>query len=81
MSKKNIKKVLFLTNTIKHYRVPILNIIANKYDLTVLYSQQTEKEVIKECNFKTIFSPTKKVWKFVIHKDNIHDLTKGFDVF
>ena len=80
MSKKNIKKVLFLTNTIKHYRVPILNIIADKYDLTVLYSQQTEKEVIKECNFKTIFSPTKKVWKFVIHKDNIHDLTKGFDV-
>lgn len=72
--------MLFLTNTIKHYRVPILNIIASKYDFTVLYSQKTEKEVIEECNFKTIFSPIKKIGRFIIHKDNIQNITKGFDV-
>lgn len=76
----NKRKVLFLTNTIKHYRVPILNILAQKYDLTVLYSEKTSDEVIEDCNFKTILSPTKNVWKFVIHKESLLELANSFDV-
>ena len=75
-------KVLQLKNSIQHYSLPALNIVAEHCDFTVLYfdDENTKKEVLEQCKFKTIFVPARKVWKFVIHKKSIHKICKEFDV-
>lgn len=76
----NKKKVLILYNKLFHYRIPIFNLLASKYDLTVSYSYNTSEYVIAQCNFKTIFIPIFRFWKVTIHKKNILRLAKGYDV-
>lgn len=80
MEKSNKKRVLFLSNTIAHYRVPIYNMIAEKYDLTFIYSLEAKKSTIDQCNFKVLFLPVLKIWKFYKHKTNIYKICKNFDV-
>lgn len=73
-------KVLILYNKLFHYRIPIWNILAEKCDLTVAYSdnQQPPKEV---CHFKVLYLPYFTVARrFVIQKDNIRRLSKKYDV-
>lgn len=81
MEEKKIR-VLQLKNSIQHYSLPALNIVAEHCDLTVLYfdEERTKKEVLEQCRFKTIFVPARKVWKFFIHRQNIHNICKDYDV-
>lgn len=74
------KKILILYNRLFHYRIPIFNILSTKYDLTVAYSFKTTEEELQLCNFKTLFLPITSYWKFVLHKDNIHNICQEYDV-
>lgn len=73
-------KVLILYNKIFHYRIPVWNILAEKCDLTVTYSQGDGKVPEgMECKFNTLYLPMRKVGPFFIHKGNIKKLAKQFD--
>lgn len=75
-------KVLILYNKIFHYRIPVWNILAEKCDLTVSYSQGDG--VVPggmDCKFKIIYLPA---WEYknrvVIQKSNVRKLASHFDV-
>lgn len=69
-------KVLLLQGTILHYRVPVYNKLAEKVDLTVVYS---EGGVPENVAFKYQYIPTiKKHYK--IHKKNIYMMAQNYDV-
>lgn len=69
-------KVLILQGTILHYRVPVYNKLAEKVDLTVVYS---EGDVPDNIAFKYQYIPTvKKHYK--IHKKNIYRMAQNYDV-
>ena len=72
-------KVIIIYNKIFHYRVPIWNLLAEKCDLTVTYSEGTVPQNM-EFKFRIIHLPYRKIGKFVIHKDNIRRLVKEYDV-
>lgn len=71
-------KVLILYNRLFHYRVPIWNILANRYDLTVAFCQ--EDKVEDNLNFKTILLHNRSWKRFVIQKENIFEICQTFDV-
>lgn len=75
-----MKKVLILYNYLFHYRIPIWNILAKEYDLTVMYSYPAKAELIKQCNFKTKYLPVKQVGKLVFHCVNLHLIAHSYDV-
>ncbi len=70
-------KVLLIQSSIKHYRVPVFNRLAEHVDLTIMY----DSGVVPEgADFKTIKVNTKKFKHFrKIHMCNIVKLTKSFD--
>lgn len=71
-------KILILYNKIFHYRIPIFNLLAEKYDLTVAYNYG--KIPNSNLNFKTKKLHPYKLWKFTLQKENIHKLSKKYDV-
>ena len=73
-------KVLVLYNYLFHYRVPIWNILAQKYDLKVIYSYPAKKEVIKQCNFETEYIPVKTFSKFLYHEKSIAKIANKYDI-
>ena len=76
----NKPKVIILYNRIFHYRIPVWNILAEKCDLTVTYSEGTFDGSI-ECNFEVKYLPAWTIGnRFLIHKDNIRRLVKQYDV-
>lgn len=72
-------KVIILYNKLFHYRIPIFNLLAQKYDLTVVYSYPAKEEDIAQCQFKTIYVPIKKVGSLFFHKQSIKGLCKEAD--
>ena len=72
-------KVLILYNKIFHYRVPIWNLLAEKCDLTISFSEGQLPEGMQR-NFKTFYIPYKKFGPFVWHKANIRKIASHFDV-
>ena len=78
--KKSGTKVLILYNKLFHYRVPIFNLLAEKYDLTVAYSIESSSNDNKNYNFKVIKLPIIQYKSIVFHKSNIYKLCKNFDV-
>lgn len=72
--------VLILYNFLFHYRIPIWNILAEKYNLKVIYSYPAKDEVIKRCNFETEYIPVKSFSKFLYHRKNISKIAKDYDV-
>lgn len=72
-------KVLILYNKLFHYRIPVWNLLAERCDLTVTYSQGEIPEGI-DINFKTLYLPIKKIGPIWWHKDNIRSLAKQYDV-
>ena len=73
-----MKKVIILYNRIFHYRIPIWNILSERCDLTVTYSEgDIPKEL--EIKFHVKYLPIKKFGPFGIHKDNIRKLVKQYD--
>ena len=73
-------KVIKLESTIKHYNVPVFNLINQKYDFTVLYYEKSSDSAIEECEFKTIYVPFKTLAKFTVLKDDIARICKDYDV-
>ena len=72
------KSLLILYNKVWSYRVDIFNLLNDKYDLTVAY---TDKEFLgKSYNFKTLYTPGFKIGPFIIHYNNLHRIAKRFDV-
>ena len=74
-------QVIILYNKIFHYRIPVWNLLAEKCDLTVTYSDidgKIPEEV--DCKFNVVYLPAKRIGKFVIQKDNIRKLTRTYDV-
>ncbi len=72
--------VLILYNYLFHYRVPIWNILAEKYNLKVIYSYPAKEEIIKQCCFETEYIPVKSVSKFLFHKKKISEIAKDYNV-
>lgn len=73
-------KVIKLESTIKHYNVPVYNILNQKYDFTVLYYEKSSDSAIEDCEFKTIYVPAKQVYKFMYLKEDIAKICKNYDV-
>lgn len=73
-------KVIKLESTIKHYNVPVYNMINQKYDFTVLYFEKSSDSAIEDCEFKTIYIPSKQISKFTYIKGNIARICKDYDV-
>ena len=73
-------KVIKLEGTIKHYNVPVYNLISQKYDFTVLYYEESSDSAIEDCKFKTIYVPSKKIYKFTLLKRNISRICRDYDV-
>ena len=73
-------KVIKLESSIKHYNVPVYNIINQKYDFTVLYYEKAPDSAIEDCEFKTIYVPYKMVSKFAVLKENISKICKDYDI-
>ena len=74
------KSVLVLYNYLFHYRIPIWNILAEKYDLKVIYSYPAKEEVVKQCDFETEYIPVKSFSKFLYHEKKISKIAKDYDV-
>ena len=73
------KSLLILQNTIRVYRKPLFNFLAEYYDVTVLHSG--EKILKKSDLFNEIVIPKKLVWKFNIQpKLQIRRIVRDFDV-
>lgn len=72
------KKLLVLYNKLMHYRMPILNILAEKYDMTVAYAEGDEPDM--EMNFRRVKLHTYYVWKFTLQRENIYKMCTGYDV-
>lgn len=74
-------KVLILYNQLFHYRIPVLNILAKKCDLTVTYSEGNEVSVPDNVDFKVIYlKPLFKSERFIIQRENIRKLSRNYDV-
>lgn len=74
-------KVLFITDKLKHYRVPILNIISNceEIDLTVLHSGEEGVAEKKEFD-EIIIQQRKLVVGFRKHEGNLREISNNYDV-
>lgn len=71
-------KVLILHNYIMHYRVPVLNILAQKCDLTFAYCLGEAQE---GCDFNLLRLPTISFCnRLYIQKDDIRKLASNYDV-
>lgn len=75
-------KVIILYNRLWHYRIPIWNILADKCDLTVAYSEgngSIPKGV--NCKFQILYIPSKSYLKYIVlQQQNIKKLVSKYDV-
>jgi glycosyltransferase involved in cell wall biosynthesis len=70
-------KLLIVYNKVWPYREKIFEIINEKYDLTVAYTDP--KFLNKKYPYKTVFTPGKQLGPFFIHNDSLHKLCGQFD--
>lgn len=74
-------RVIVLYNKIFHYRIPVWNLLAEKCDLTVTYSDGDGKVPDGlTCKFQIMYLPYRKIGKFIVQKANIRNLAKNYDV-
>jgi len=71
-------KVLIIYPQLFRYRIPIFNLLAEKYDLTVLHSGKEVKEDTDK--IKQIIVPIKKIGPFMVFFLNLHKVCKQHDV-
>lgn len=77
MNKIRKKKLLILQNELSAYNVPVYNIIAEQYDLTVGYYQKDKSK--EECKFTKKHFETKTIGSLCFVK-GLRRFAKGFDV-
>ena len=70
-------KLLIVYNKVWPYREKIFEIINEKYDLTVAYTDP--KFLNKKYPYKTVYTPGKQVGPFFFHKDSLHKLCAQYD--
>ena len=76
MSKNNIK-LLSLTNCVLEYRIPVYNLLAQSFDVTVAhYGKRIDDSGI---NFKQIILTPRNIGPFVFFKENIGELASKYD--
>ncbi len=71
-------KVLIVYNKIWAYRKKIFELLNDKYDLTVGFTD--EKFISQEYSFKTVYLPTKQIGPFSIHIGGLRSIAKKYDV-
>lgn len=71
------KKLLILQNELSAYNVPVYNVIAEQYDLTVGYYQKDKSK--EECRFEKKHFETTKIGSLCFVK-GLRRFAKGFDV-
>ena len=71
------RKVLLLDNDLIHYRIPIYNILGEKFDFThaCCYPQKIDEPM----NFKRITLSPHRVGPFEFQKENIYKLCQKFE--
>jgi len=71
------KSLLILYNKVWSYRVEIFNLLNEKYDLTVAY---TDKKFLDgKYNFKTLYTPGRNIGPFFIHSQNLNHIAIRYD--
>lgn len=73
----NKKKVLLLDNDLIHYRIPIYNILGDKFEFT--HACCYPKQIDEPMNFKRITFHPYTIGSFELQKDKIYKLCQGFD--
>lgn len=75
----NKRKILLLTNTIPHYRIPVYNLLnTGTTELTVAHSGKVEDN--SKINFNQLYLESKKQGPFVIHSSGLFHLCNDYDV-
>lgn len=77
MDNQKKRKVLILDNDLIHYRIPIYNLLGERYDLThaCCYPKQIDEPVC----FKRITLTPKKIGPFTVQKENIYKLCQQYE--
>lgn len=70
-------RVLILDNDLIHYRIPIYNILGEKFDFT--HACCYPKQIDEPMNFKRITFHPHTIGSFELQKDRIFRLCQGFD--
>ena len=79
MVRKNdqLPRVAFLSEKVMPYRVPIYNLLAKKYDLTLIHSSPIKNVSVA---LKTLaITPPQKIGPFYVHSDNLLPLCNQYD--
>lgn len=71
-------KLLILYNRLLHYRLPIFNILAQKYDVTVAYNYGSEPNF--EYQFERLKLHPFKLWRFTLQKENVFKICQKYDI-
>lgn len=72
-----MKKVLLIQNTISNYRVPVYNLLAEKYYLDAICSYGSIPE---DAKFKITTISTHNLWKFTVHNKSLYKIAQNYDV-
>lgn len=73
-------KVLFLTGKLQHYRVPILNIIANQKDISLTVAHSATPIKTEGDLFEEIIIRERHFGPFTLHSSDFIDMCKKYDV-
>src|SRR5690554_3103216 len=69
-------RILFLTNVILEYRIPVYNLLSEYFDVTVAHHGKLINDEVK---FKQILLTRKNIGPFISFKENISQLAKQYD--
>lgn len=74
-------KLLIIYNKIWPYRLKIFNMLSEKYDLTVSYSEKNKiSEASDKLKFNILYLPVKNYGPFIVHENNLRKIAKEFNV-
>ena len=80
MDEKKIK-VIKLEKLLKHYNVPVNNLLNEKFDYTVLYCKECDDNGKVDWRFKTIYEPLPpKGWKWLLFFWKVARICRQYDV-
>lgn len=71
------RKVLLLDNDLIHYRIPIYNILGEKYDFT--HACCYPKQIDEPMNFKRITLTPYRIGPFTLQKENVYSICQDFE--
>lgn len=74
---KNKIKLLSLTNYVLEYRIPVYNLLAETFELTVAHFGEEVSE--DKANFRQIILSPKNLGPFIFFKENIAKLASNYD--